>query len=534
MSKQEIIKNTKGAIAQADTPEALAQLIPFLESNRPYNAMSKVARLAQAKYEGAERDFNQGLVDREGTTFIYNAVNRTVLQLIEDLQKDDFDVSHYEPDMRPNVWQKRIGPILAGILIVLIGGVGYGIYNAEKETPPIGLTCPTFQENAEFKVLLLPFQPNRKDELTPHITIKRRLTDKSAKEKLNTSIEIDKDYFDNHDTPGKTEAMSAGDNCGAQMVIWGIWEKTSNGTIVSTDFKYLGSRDRFGFQKLKLESDDQIDTVFTMSNIETQGKLTQDIEKIIDNYFGLIAELSGQPQAAIEALKRGIPSPNDTTAFLLNQMTLANCYIETGDNHAAGEVYDNILKTHPDYSFARHNRSVIMYEEENYAQAVADITVNLDKTPNDTDALIIRASAYLKQEDLEKAEEDLDRVRIVSPNKQQLQKRVDLLEAKKEEKRIIIDKETTELTINKNSITALNNRAAANESLGKHKAAIADAKRVIKLNNANEKAYEILIEALNEDNQPTKAINMLQQAKAKGVRLNKKNQQLLEKKSANN
>ena len=424
MSKQEIIKNIKVAITQAETPKALAQLIAFLDNNQQYSAMGKVARLAQAKYERAAQDFTQGLVDRENTTFIYNSVNRTVLQLVEDLDKDDFDLSHYEPDMRPNVWQKKIWGVLTGILLVLIGGFGYWIYTSQQAIPPTGITCPTFQENAEFRVLLLPFQPNRKDELTPHITIKRRLTDKSAKEKLNTSIEIDEDYFDNHDTPGKTEAMMAGGDCGAQMVIWGIWEKTNSGTIISTDFKYLGNRDRFGFQKLKLESDDQIDTVFTMSNIETRGTITQDIEKVIDNYFGLIAELTGQPQAAIEPLKRATPAPTDTAAFLLNQMALADCYIKTGDNHAAGEVYSNILKTHPDYGFARNNRGIIMYEEGNYDQAVEDISVNLEKTPNDADALIVRASAYLKQDNLEKAEADLSRVRIVSPNRQHLKRKV--------------------------------------------------------------------------------------------------------------
>jgi len=272
-------------------------------------------------------------------------------------------------------------------------------------------------------------------------------------------------------------------------------------------------------QKLKLESDDQIDTVFTMSNIETQGTLTQDIEKIIDNYFGLIAELSGQPQAAIEPLKRATPNPNDTAAFLLNQMALADCYIKTGDNHAAGEVYGNILKVHPDYGFARNNRGVIMYDEGNYDQAVEDITVKLTKTPNDADALIVRASAYLKKEDLEKAEEDLSRVRIVSPNKQHLQNRVKQLEEKKKYKRGIIDKATTELKVNKNAISALNLRAAAYESLGEHTKAIADANRVIALNNANKKAYQTLIEALKDDNQPTKASNMLRQAKAKGLQL---------------
>ena len=534
MSKLETIQLIKAAIVKADTSEALAQLIPFLDANSKYRAMGKVARLAQAKYERASSDFSQALVNRADTIFIYNAVNRTILQLVEDLEKGDFDIAHYEPDMRPNLWQKRIVTALVGIILVLIGGLGYWIYNTEKDIAPIGLTCPIFQENAEFNVLLLPFQPDNKNELTPHITIKRRLTDKAAKEKLNASIEIDKDYFDNHDTPGKTEAMNAGGDCGAQMVIWGIWEKTNDGTIISTDFKYLGNRDRFGFQKLKLESDDQIDTVFTMSNIETQGKITQDIEKIIDNYFGLIAEFSGQPQAAIAPLKRATPAPIDTAAFLLNQMTLANCYIEMGNNHEAGKVYDNILEAHPDYGFARNNRGVIMYQEGNYDQAVEDISVNLDKTPNDVDALILRASAYLKKDDLAKAEEDLDNVRIVSPNKQHFQKRVLQLEEKKKEKRIIIDKATKDLKTNKNTITALNNRAAAYESLGNHAMAIKDANRVIQLNKANQQAYKTLIKAYKNNDQPIKAGNMLRQARAKGIQLNQLDNQLIRKKSANN
>jgi len=141
----------------------------------------------------------------------------------------------------------------------------------------------------------------------------------------------------------------------------------------------------------------------------------------------------------------------------------------------------------------------------------------------------IKASAYLKQDNLEKAEADLSRVRIVSPNKQHLQNRVHQLEEKKREKQIIIDKATKELKKNKNTITALNQRAAAYESLGEHTKAIADANRVITLNNANKTAYETLIKAYKEDNQRTKAVDMLRQAEAKGVQLQRLNQQLLRK-----
>ena len=171
-----------------------------------------------------------------------------------------------------------------------------------------------------------------------------------------------------------------------------------------------------------------------------------------------------------------------------------------------------------------------MYEEGNYDQAVEDISVNLEKTPNDADALIVRASAYLKQDNLEKAEADLSRVRIVSPNRQHLKRKVHQLEEKKREKQIIIDKATEELKANKNSITALNERAAALESLGEHAKAIADANRVIQLNNANQKAYETLIRAYKEDNQQTKAVDMLRQAEAKGLQLHRLNRQLFKKK----
>ena len=65
MTKQQVIQTVKSNIAKADTPKAIKELITFLEANRPYRSMGKVARLAQAKYEGAERDFNQGLVERK-------------------------------------------------------------------------------------------------------------------------------------------------------------------------------------------------------------------------------------------------------------------------------------------------------------------------------------------------------------------------------------------------------------------------------------------------------------------------------------
>jgi len=525
MTKQQVIQAVKSHIAKADTAKALTELITFLEGNRPYRSMGKVARLAQAKYEGAERDFSQGLVEKEDANLVYNSVNRTVLQLIEDLENNDFELSHYEPEMRPNTGQKNMIKVLAGIFLILAAGLGFWIYTTIKEPPPPPppekLTCPPFTENSEFNVLLLPFQPNKTDELTPHVTIKRRLANKSAAENLNTSIEIDKDYFDHHDTPGEREASEAGNDCGAQMVIWGIWEKLPTGIIVSTDYKYLGFRDHFGFQKLKLESDDQIDTVFALSNIETQGHLTQDIEAVIDNYFGLIAGFSNQPQAAIESLKKGVPSTKDTTAFLLNQMTLANSYLAVGDNQAAYDVYDNILEVQPNYDFARNNRGVLLYQKGRYVEAVEDMDVKLAKTPNDADALIVRANANIKLDELYKAEEDLQRAKIIQPNKLQLESTSKVLNKKKAEKVKMIETYNNTLKTNGNSLRTLNDRAAALESLGRHEMAIKDANRAIELDSNNSVAFEQLIKIYENKKDSIKVNTILKQARQKGINLRK-------------
>jgi len=525
MTKQQVIQAVKSKIAKADTSKALTTLISFLEANRPYKPMAKVARLAQAKFEGAERDFNQGIVDKEETNLVYNSVNRTILQLVEDIENYDFELSHYEPDMRPKTGYKNITRALMGIFLVLASGLGYWIYSTTSQPLPLlnpgGLTCPRFTENSEFNVLLLPFQPNKKDELTPHITIKRRLASKSTAENLNTSIEIDKDYFEYHDTPGASEAAAAGNDCGAQMVIWGIWEKVPTGTIISTDFKYLGLRDRFGFQKLKLEGEGQIDTVFALSNIETQGHLTQDIEAIIDNYFGLIAGFSNQPQAAIESLEKGVPAIKDTAAFLLNQMTLANSYLKIGDNQAAYDVYDNILEVQPDYGFARNNRGVLLYQKGRYVEAVEDMDIKLAKTPNDADALIVRANANIKLDELYKAEEDLQRAKIIQPNKLQLESTSKILEKRKAEKVKMIEAASNTLKTNTNSLSALNSRAAANESLGRHQMAIKDAKRAMELNSENSVVYEILIEDFVNKQDSIKVKTILKQARQKGINLKK-------------
>jgi len=235
----------------------------------------------------------------------------------------------------------------------------------------------------------------------------------------------------------------------------------------------------------------------------------------------LIAGLSNQPQAAIEHLKKGMPSTKDTTAFLLNQMTLADSYLAIGDNQAAYDVYDNILKVLPNHNFARNNRGVLLYQKGRYVEAVEDMDVKLTESPNDADALIVRANANIKLDELYKAEEDLQRAKIIQPNKLQLESTSKVLQKRKAEKMKTIKSTSNTLKANGNSVSALNDRAAAYESLGQHEMAIKDANRVLELSSENEIAIGQLIEIYVNKNDSISATKVLRQARQKGINLKK-------------
>lgn len=524
MEKQNLINIVRELIGQAEPDQALEQLIPFLQSDVEYQDLAKIAYLAQAKLERNRRDKDSGTITREAANTTENLVSKTILNIVDDLEKENLHPKRYE--IQGNRFSKKLLWVLSGILGLLAIGLGTWLYltffNNDDVIDIDPTECPTFADNSEFNILLLPFETIAGEQMQTHISIKRRLADMVDRFNIKVDIEIFKDYFKDgaHDSPDPNDAKEVGSSCDAKLVIWGTTESVGDNKIVSTSYKYLGeAAEQLKFRKIRLESNNRMDTISTLSSIETEGILTQDIEKIIYTIFGLIANRTQNHDAAIAILEEATDSTivQDSAIILLNNMVLADSYIAQDSLALAEKTYDKILAVHPDYGFALNNRGVLKLKNNRYVSAIEDFNKKLQLSPDDVDALAARGAAFLKLEELKRAEKDLKEAEKMEPSSPIIQKNIQQLDSVRQVKEQEKNEATQQLQRNRNDIDALNRRASASVSLGQPDQAITDSKRVLRRDSRNVKAYANLSDAYLHKGDTTEVKTTLDKAQRKGV-----------------
>ncbi|MFK7935055.1 MAG: tetratricopeptide repeat protein [Saprospiraceae bacterium] len=522
MEKQKLINIVRELVGQAEPDQALEQLIPFLQNDPEYQDLAKLAYLAQAKLERNRRDKDSGTITRENANLTENLVFKTILNITNDLESDNFHPKRYE--IQGSRISGNLLKVLTGIFILLAIGLGTWLYITFREEPEIvdASECPPFDPQSEFNILLLPFETIAGENMQTHISIKRRLADKIEQSGINVDIEIFKDYFENdaHDTPTATDAREIGESCTAKLVIWGTTESVEKGKIVSTSYKYIGEQaEQLMFRKIRLESRNRIDTITTLSSIETEGILTQDIEKIIYTIFGLVANRTQNHDAAIAILEEANDSTlvQDSATVLLNNMLLADSYIAKDSTKKAEQTYDKILAVHPDYGFALNNRGILKLKNNRYVEAIEDFNKKLELSPDDADALAARGAAFLKLDELERAEQDFQKAGQIVPASPVIQESKTRLDSVKHEKMQQKARATEEINQNSNNIEALNKRADASVTLGDPDQAIRDANKVLRKDSRNVEAYANLSEAYLRKGDTTEVKAILNRAVRKGV-----------------
>ena len=112
MTKRELISAVRAAVEDAENKRALELLIAFLEKDRRYRKLTRVARLTLAKQEKNTKDSNAGIISNEDASLAYNQVSETTLNLVEDLENERLDAERYEMP------QQRFSKKLIGILPV--------------------------------------------------------------------------------------------------------------------------------------------------------------------------------------------------------------------------------------------------------------------------------------------------------------------------------------------------------------------------------------------------------------------------------
>lgn len=523
MSQTQTIGQVRKLIADADLKQALEVLVSFLEKEKgQFEDFTDSVIQLQAQYNRTKIDEVKGIISANEAQLKYNQINQKTLDLLELL----------DSGRSPKTTTNRIKQVLPYAIGVVILGIVVTLFffyqnNGDPVTPdtPVNnteFTCPTFDPDSAFKILLLPFRPLAGGLQNTHLAIQERFSDLQNQWKINADTEVlELDPADNKIYPGDYgEAANLGTGCRAQLIIWGTTEIPVTGnTITRTRYKFLESGERFSFKRLNIKEGSQIDTVTSLSQIAAQGIITEELENIMRLIFGLVAHEVNNSEAAIELLG-DMKNVEEDTTLLIQQMALADSYLSTNRSDEALDSYNKVLEVHPDYGLALNNRGMLHLQKKAYAEATEDFSRNLalDSTNVDTKVLVARSEAYLKSEHLAKARTDLDKAAIMEPDDPVIREKLKEVDQKIDEQRSI-KRKAESLKQAQRSITVNDEVeiALSSKRLGEYDQAITQAENVLKKSPKNTRAFAILMESYTAIGDTAKAKATWERARKAGI-----------------
>lgn len=494
MDKTVLISQLKEQLSNGELDQAFDMLNQWLEKNEGYRALQNEALQAQAQYAKYRKETSMGILSDDQAKLRFNQSTHQLLQLIDTLEQPPGIAS-----TKVKSSSNKVIPFVIISAILIIAAVAWWWYNGnQKPEPPVVTmdeSCPQYDEQSIFNILLLPFVALDESQSKPHIAISNSLARLKDQYKIDCDIKtyaLDKEDVNAYPTTND-DAGDLADGCDAQLVIWGTTENVSDNTIVQTRYKFLSGDPKLELNKLLLTEDSKLDTVSSISSISTNGILTAAIEESIKLLFGLLAHETGNQAIAVEILEE--LETEDSTATLVGGMVLAENYLALNDNEKALKAYDKVLELHPDYALARNNRGILNYVNGQYVEATEDLTVALEKNPTDARILTTRGDAYMKAEQYKEARDDFKKARrqSESDDKKVIDGKIKVLDSQIQKEETIKEEAEQNLRSNPNNVNALLQKAEASKKLGSYEESIRTSEKVLNNDPDNAKAYANLI-----------------------------------------
>ncbi len=396
----------KELISQGQLEPALAQLVGLLEAQRDAGIeYAEIARINQAEYYRLKSEQLRGTVDNDDARRITNQLTSNALNIVNDLLAGRKQPGSEKAPARSQAWRYYLA---GGIVALALALIAWRIWGGKKETH----ACPDFGKDPGLCVMVLPFkQLGAEKTAKPEFEISDGLNDlingtpgMKAIADVNENYDIEKNY------PNPAEAADIARGCEAQLIVWGKLNQAP-GQAYSLDVRYK-LLDAGG---VRYSGDTTISRLLTVTD---EGRWQQDVQSVTRLLYLVLANqlrtpiasnfsLPMQKSADVEKTGLGTPQVDTTTS-----MTLADYYLRMKQPEKAIAEYDRILEVYPDHSSALIKRGALRYEQGDYTGAASDLEAAGAHSPNQLPALReVRADAFLKSGQPEKADHELDAIR---------------------------------------------------------------------------------------------------------------------------
>ncbi|MCB9308070.1 MAG: hypothetical protein H6565_15840 [Lewinellaceae bacterium] len=298
MEINEIIATTRSLLQQGDTGKALRAILDHLEKDARFAETTRVLQLAEANYNAARQQELKGILSFQEAQRQYSQINDALLSTLDTIAAGPPAQRTLGAPPDKSVLYKW----LIGAAVVLALGLLLGLWFSSRQSDAGTGTkqeasCPAFA-GAGQRVIILPFQDLANSPASPELTIQSRIRELSGKNEFPTQVEILGNYDVKKNNPDIRTATSIGQRCMADLVIWGLYEKSPDSIKVDIQYVFtksgeLGRSDGFlAFKDLPSLRDGRMvrgldDAIFALCGLmaiqEKKGALAQQWFKKVHN-----------------------------------------------------------------------------------------------------------------------------------------------------------------------------------------------------------------------------------------------------------
>lgn len=225
MELQSTIEAVRALLRQGDTGAALETLRLYLEEQKPpgLHATLEMLHGLEARFGAVRQKEFKGLIAPQDAQREYNQINDALLGLLTDMQSGKTPVSAASRRRR-KVWAVAAVALVAIVTLVL-----FVFKNKEH--------CPDFSGANGLRVMILPFQKVGGNDQAPEIVLQKVIRQRTGDNQLPVKVEVYTSLPASRRNPDHADAAQMGRDCGADLVIWGIYA-TDDSTRVDINYVF--------------------------------------------------------------------------------------------------------------------------------------------------------------------------------------------------------------------------------------------------------------------------------------------------------
>jgi hypothetical protein len=243
MTDNPAFETARQLLREGDTARALETLIAHLEASNADPEALQTLRVLESGVNATRRQEQKGILSFQEAQREYSKANDAILTLLNDLA-----AGRKTSGTPPAATLRRYWPVALGLLALTVAT--WFLLRQFRRPTALPDKCPDYQP-VGYKILLLPFQNLGDGKANPEARMQGLIRDLTGKNNMPTQVELLETARFEKTSPDNAAAAAAGTRCGADMVIWGQYEKI--GDSIAIDVSYVFSRQpkwaaRTGFQ----------------------------------------------------------------------------------------------------------------------------------------------------------------------------------------------------------------------------------------------------------------------------------------------